>query len=64
MAEEVVRPSVTVTIDDAGSLHINCTGFNHIMLWGIAKEIEERANEVRLQAMMLAEGRKSKIQRI
>jgi hypothetical protein len=58
MAEEVIIVQVSV-VD--GNLQIAIPSNDAMMLWGIAKMIEKRADEVHYQAMSMVASKKSKL---
>jgi hypothetical protein len=62
MAEEVVKPpTILITVDESGSLNVHIEGFNPVMLWGLAKVLERRADEIQMQAEAAAIIRKPKL---
>lgn len=60
---EPVKPLILVSVDEKGSLNIQIDGFSPIMLWGIARMIERRGDEVDFQQKMLAESKKPRLVR-
>ena len=64
MAEEVVpQVVVLVTITKEGSLEIRINGTDALQLWGLAKIIEKRADELHFQGMAMANQKKPRILR-
>ena len=51
-------PLMVITEGDDGSMQVIINETSPIVLWGIAKLIEKRADEVNLQQSMLARSRK------
>jgi hypothetical protein len=61
MAEEVEALVIVQVVSIEGNLQINIPSNDAMLLWGIAKMIEKRADEVHFQAMSMIQSKKSKL---